>query len=747
MSDFLTKSTKTSEKKAYKCVKSTMRDVVKTTKPLTIFSNLKETKLINTDNEDKMIKLLGERVIDALMHVPVNYELWHKVNSFTEIKSGEICCIEAVVDEVKIPNVPQYIARSRRIPSIIKTTTFDSYKLELIFFNFSPFITSYKAGQRIVCQGKLNIDKRGKRSISHPHITTRIQSIHGCVAVYKLNQLENDNVDVSKMQIDNIVPIYSLTEGVKQNQIIALVEKILTNDRFDFSQLDACDYILKDFQQNSKVPSTKESLMRLHFPRSVDDICNNSVFLKKIAFLELLSFQYAISEARAKREHENNGFSISGNGRIREKVLNNLPFSLTEDQNMCLKEIYEDQADSKKMLRLLQGDVGSGKTIVAIMSALNAVECGYKAVIMAPTVILAKQHFATILKLCFGACISTELLTGETKQKIQKDILTRMKLGQIDILVGTHTLFQTKIKLPDNIGLFVIDEQQNFGVEQRLSLIEKCNSADILMMTATPIPRTMIMGLYGDIKVSCIRHKPASRLSVDTRVINFNEKYSDLVEGIKRKIDFGEKIYWICPLVEESEKLDYTDVNTRAKELEKVVDKTKIGVLHGKMSQEKKDQIMNEFKTGNIQLLIATTVVEVGVDVPDASIIVIENAEKFGLSQLHQLHGRVGRGDKQSYCFLLYGDKVSDVGKLRLEALKKNDNGFDIAKLDLKLRGSGTLLDKKQSGFKTTNFIDFSRDEELIIFLHKTDILSIERDRIEQIISIFYKNNEKLINC
>lgn len=749
------KNTIRSNKKEYKCVKSTIREVVKTTKSLSIFSTLKETKLVYLTELEKITKLVGERVVDAVLHVPVNYELWQKVDTFGKIGVNENCCVEVIVNELKLPKVPPYVAIRKHIPVVIKTTTFDGYNLDLIFFNLpSSYFTRYIAGTKIVCQGKLNIDKQGKYTMSHPHITMRIQQVKGCMAVYKLNQLEDCGENIDNLQIDNIVPIYSLTEGVRQNQIVSLLEKIFNNDRFDFSQLDCCNYLLQTNIQNtshnnfSNLPSTKESLMRLHFPKSISDIRNNSPYIKQLAFLELIGFQYALSKARATREIEK-GIIIQGTGKIYEKVLQNLPFSLTEDQQNCINEIRTDQASDKKMLRLLQGDVGSGKTIVALLSAINTIESGHKVVIMAPTAILAKQHFATISKFCFGTGISAELLIGETKQKARKEILTRMKLGQIDILVGTHTLFQAKVELPQNIGLFIIDEQHNFGVEQRVSLINKCGNADILMMTATPIPRTMVMGLYGDINVSCIKHKPSNRLTIDTRVFNIEEKYNALTAGIKRQIDVGAKAYWICPLVDESEKLDYIDVSTRAKELETVIDKNKIGILHGKMSQEKKDNIMLDFKNGNIQLLIATTVIEVGIDVPDATIIVIENAEKFGLAQLHQLRGRVGRGSKQSYCFLLYGNKITDIGKSRLEILKNNDNGFEVAEYDLKLRGGGTLLDTKQSGFRTMHFVDFIRDRKLIEFLTKAHIETIDKHTIQPIISMFHHedNSEKMMSC
>lgn len=738
-------------KKNYKCVKATINSIKKIQKQqdnekskniITLFSNIKDTKYVHPTSIDKMTKLVGNRLIDAVMHVPVNYELWQKTTSINNIKNGDYCCIETTIKEIKAPKVPYYIAKQKRIPTTIKTITFDGYYLDLVFFNIYPsMLGSLTPNKTIICQGKLSINSKGCYTMSHPHITQRIQNENGCNAIFKLNQLKTNDIDINDLKIHKIVPIYSLTEGIKQNQIVSLVEKILANDSLDFSIFDKCDDILSYDNQNIKIPTTKESLKKIHFPQTIEDILPKSIYLKKLSFLELLSFQYALSKARLNKEQEK-GIVIQGTGILVEKLLKNLPFSLTDDQIKCFEEIKQDQAKDKKMLRLLQGDVGSGKTLVALLSALNTIESGHKVVIMAPTAILAKQHFNTIQKFCFGTGITAELLIGETKIKTRKDILTRMKLGQINILVGTHTLFQSTLELPQNIGLFIIDEQHNFGVEQRVNLINKCQNSDILMMTATPIPRTMIMGLYGDIEVSCINNKPADRLPIITKILNYEIKYKDLIEALKRKIKTGEQIYWICPLVEESEKLDYIDVSTRAEALFNEFGKENVGVLHGKMTQDKKDKIMLDFKNKKFNLLIATTVIEVGIDVPNATIIVIENAEKFGLAQLHQLRGRVGRGDKQSYCFLLYGNKVSDTGKQRLEILKNNDNGFKIAEFDLQLRGGGTLLNNKQSGFKTMNFVDFVRDKHLINFLNKSHVEKIEFEKIKPIIDLFSYTDE-----
>ena len=738
--------------KGYKCVKATMKairmDKKNDEKKFDLLSKIEDAKLAHISLIEKVEKIGWSRVVDAVFDVPVDYELWHKVKWTSDIENGSYCCLKVRVLDVKRPKMPIYMAQKKHIPLTIKAKTEDNYDIELIFFNYFPSITNYFIiGADIVCKGKMTITDSGKRKIIHPSFSSNIQNEDEKIAIFRLSKLEENGEDICDKEIYKIVPVYRLTEGLKQQQVVAIIDKIIKDRRFDFSFLDEFDYILKKGNVYD-IPTAKDALIKMHFPQNINDI-KDVKYGEKLSFLELLSFKYELSKARGQRD-EANGVSIEGNGLLRKKLRDNLSFSLTDEQERCLKEIYTDQKDTKKMFRLLQGDVGSGKTIVAIFSALNAVECGKKAIIMAPTAILAKQHFANIQDYCFHLGINVELLIGETKQKARKDILTRMKLGYVDVLVGTHTLFQTKVDLPQNIGLFVIDEQHNFGVEQRVNLISKCGKADILMMSATPIPRTMIMGLYGDVKVSRINHKPSNRLPIETKVLNFDEKYNDLVAGLSRKVQAGEKIYWVCPLVDESEKLDYIDVKTRFEELKTVINPDKIVVLHGKMSQEAKDNAMMEFKKGKYNLLVSTTVIEVGVDVPDATIIVIENAEKFGLAQLHQLRGRVGRGSKQSYCFLLYGKGISQVGKQRLEILKKYDNGFDIAEFDLKIRGGGTLLDKKQSGFKSMKFVNFSRDRKILEILNSTNLSKINTENIEKIVSVFCpttKDGHKMFDC
>ena len=725
---------------------------IKANKPINIFSKIDDTNIIHQSLKEKIKKLCGERILDVILHTPCNYELYKTINTIAQLKNGDYCCVELTITNIKSTTIPSYIMKKKHIPIIIQCKTFDGYHIDLVFFNFYPqMMKNFFIGKHMVCYGKIKIEANGKYSIIHPHIPTRIQNIKGATIVYKMSQLEDNGYSIEQIKYDHIYPIYKLIDGLKQTQIITYINKILNNKVFDLSIFDKFDYLYQDdSDKNNILPTFKETISKLHNPDVINNIHNQSMYRKKMSFLELLSFKITLSKARVNKNIEL-GNVIHGNGFLRDKLLQQLPFNLTDSQIECLNEIYQDQGKENKMFRLLQGDVGSGKTIVSLLACLNCVETGKKAIIMAPTSILARQHFTTINKLCSGLGIRVELLIGETKTKARKDILSRFKLGMIDILVGTHTLFQKNIELSKNIGLFVIDEQHNFGVEQRINLINKSGKSDVLMMSATPIPRTMVMALYGDIKISKIKTKPLNRLPIETKVISIEEKYQALVEAINRKVKMNEKIYWVCPLVEESEKLDYIDVKTRMEELSTIIDKSKIGLIHGKMSQDEKDKTMLDFKNGIINILVATSVIEVGIDVPDATIIVIENAEKFGLSQLHQLRGRVGRGEKQSYCFLLYGNNVTDIGKKRLEILKKYDDGFLISEADLNIRGGGAILSKKQSGFNSMRFVNFVEDKHLINNINNIDIFPIiQHSDIKYIIELFnykFSNGNDLIKC
>ncbi|QTD56153.1 ATP-dependent DNA helicase RecG [Parasphingorhabdus cellanae] len=413
----------------------------------------------------------------------------------------------------------------------------------------------------------------------------------------------------------------------------------------------------------------------------------------RLAYDEIFANQLAFMLVRASNRRKK-GVSIQGDGRLRDQI--NLPFELTGAQKRCISEIEGDLAQSSPMLRLLQGDVGSGKTLVALMALLNAVEAGYQGAFLAPTEILARQHFEGLQKLLTGLPVNLAILTGRDKGKVRESTLMGLADGSIDILVGTHAIFQEKVQYK-NLAMAVIDEQHKFGVSQRLMLTQKADhTPHLLAMTATPIPRTLTLSQYGEMDVSRIDELPPGRQTIETRVIA-DARLPEVVDGLARHIAANGQAYWVCPLVEESEKSDLAAAEERAAILRTRFG-DQVGLVHGRMKGPEKDAVMERFQQGNIKLLVATTVIEVGVDVPNASLMIIEAADRFGLAQLHQLRGRVGRGDVKSNCLLLRGDTLSETARARLSLLRETNDGFKIAEEDLRLRGAGELLGTRQSG-------------------------------------------------
>ncbi len=415
-----------------------------------------------------------------------------------------------------------------------------------------------------------------------------------------------------------------------------------------------------------------------------------------------------------------------GNG-LRNKILSLLPFELTGSQKTSLDEIYEDMGSPDRMLRLLQGDVGSGKTVVAMLAMAAAVEAGTQAALMAPTEVLARQHFHEFSEMAEKAGFSVALLTGREKGKSREALLHKLKMGELDMLVGTHALFQDDVEFAD-LGIAIIDEQHRFGVQQRMKLQGKGKDADtdVLVMTATPIPRTLLLTNYGDMETSQLTDKPAGRKPITTRVLPV-DRIDELLHGLRRALASGTQVYWVCPLVEESEKLDLAAADQRHAWLHGHFG-DKVGLVHGRMKGEEKDAIMKSFSDGELGILVATTVIEVGVNVPNATIMVIEHAERFGLSQLHQLRGRVGRGDKQSSCILLYQGPLSKTGQSRLTVIRDSEDGFRIAEEDLRLRGGGELLGTKQSGIPEFSIARLPEHNEILAAARDDAQLILSRD-------------------
>lgn len=470
--------------------------------------------------------------------------------------------------------------------------------------------------------------------------------------------------------------------------------------------------------------SAADSFRALHEPRDATDIDPQARARRRLAYDEFLAGQLSLALVR-QRLRKVAGTPVHATGVLSRPVIQALPFSLTASQSTAIADILKDMAGTERMLRLLQGDVGSGKTMVALMAMLAAVESGGQAVLMAPTEILARQHHATLARMAAPAGITMDVLTGRTKGKERDAILERIASGETRIVIGTHALFQDAVNY-HKLTLAVVDEQHRFGVHQRLRLTAKGISPHMLVMTATPIPRTLVLAAFGDMDVSKLTEKPAGRKPIQTVTIP-TERIGDIVDRLDVALREGKKAYWICPLVEESEAVDVMSAEERYQSLAKRFGDN-VGLVHGRMNGQEKDAVMLAFKNGEIRLLVATTVVEVGVDVPDATIMVIEHAERFGLAQLHQLRGRVGRGDEASTCILLYKGPLGETGRARLSILRESEDGFLIAEEDLKLRGEGELLGTRQSGTPGFRIASLEAHGDLLEIARKDAAYVIERD-------------------
>ncbi|HWF63954.1 MAG TPA: ATP-dependent DNA helicase RecG, partial [Rhizomicrobium sp.] len=467
-----------------------------------------------------------------------------------------------------------------------------------------------------------------------------------------------------------------------------------------------------------------EALAATHAPAHEADLSPDTIPRRRLAYDELLANQLALLLIRAGLRTPK-GRRIASAGKLKAKASAALPFALTDGQRAALAEIEADMAGEKRMLRLLQGDVGSGKTIVALLALLDAVEAGFQGALMAPTELLVRQHLASLAPYAGAAGVRLAALTGRERGAQRAEILARLAAGEIDILVGTHALFSEDVAFRD-LGLAVVDEQHRFGVHQRMQLQGKGRPADVLVMTATPIPRTLALTAYGDMDVSRIVGRPPGRKPVETRVMNA-ARLDDLITHLKTALERGQRAYWVCPLVEESELSDLAAAKERAASLQKSLG-SKVGLVHGQMKAAERDAAMAAFKQGETQLLVATTVIEVGVDVPEATIMVVEHAERFGLAQLHQLRGRVGRGRGKSSCLLVYHGTLGPTAKARLQTMRDTDDGFVIAEQDLKLRGPGEMLGRRQSGLEAFRLADPYLHGELLAAAHDDARLILTRD-------------------
>ena len=545
-------------------------------------------------------------------------------------------------------------------------------------------------------------------------------------------------------KLSGIDPVYPLTQGLAIGALRKAVGLALTR----LPELP--EWISPEVLRRCSFPSLSEALHRVHVPNEMTDILPEGPFWSRLAFDELLAGQLALALVRAQVRRPA-GDRNAGDGHLRHKIIDALPYALTKSQQEASAAIAEDLTKPMRMLRLLQGDVGSGKTVVALLAAAAVAEVGKQTALMAPTEILARQHIKTITPLAERAGMRVAILTGREKGRERKDILARLAAGEIDMLVGTHALIQDDV-IYKSLALAVVDEQHRFGVRERLTLTNKGNAVDVLVLSATPIPRTLVLTYFGDMDVSELREKPAGRQPIETRTMS-SSRLKEVIEGVGRQIAAGKLVYWIVPLVEESE-MDgpkLTNAEERFESLQQLFG-DKAGLVHGRMRGADKDLAMARFAAGETQVLVATTVVEVGVDVPAATIMIIENAERFGLSQLHQLRGRIGRGSEASNCLLMFREPLGEIAAKRLKVIKDTTDGFRIAEEDLKLRGEGDVLGTRQSGMPGfriarpevhAQLVTQARDEALRI-LQDDPKLKGERGEALRCLLYLYERDEAL---
>jgi ATP-dependent DNA helicase RecG len=570
--------------------------------------------------------------------------------------------------------------------------------IHLVFFNARPdyLLTALPVGETRVVSGRVNRFE-AELQMTHPDY------------IVPLTELQS---------LQKVEPVYPLTAGLTPKVLGKAIREALARAP------ELPEWIDPAYLKREGWPPWRASLQTVHQPEGESDLALDTPARQRLAFDELLANQLALALVRA-RQRRLAGRRIVGSGRLQAKAIAALPFALTPSQKRSVTEIQADMAAESRMLRLLQGDVGSGKTVVALLAMLTAAEAGCQAALLAPTEILARQHFATIEPLAAAAGVKVGLLTGSDKAKARESVLSGLAAGETALAVGTHALFQEEVEFRD-LGLAVIDEQHRFGVHQRLTLAAKGQGTDVLVMTATPIPRTLMMTAYGDLDVSRLLEKPAGRQPIDTRALPI-ERLDEVVTAVDRAVRTGARVYWVCPLVEESEAVDLAAAAERHAHLEQRFG-ARVGLVHGRMKTAEKDKVMGDFAAGDRQILVATTVIEVGVDVPAATVMVIEHAERFGLAQLHQLRGRVGRGSQRSTCLLLYQPPLGETAKARLNILRETDDGFRIAEEDLRLRGAGELLGTRQSGMPEFHLADLAAHGDLLAAARDDARLILERD-------------------
>jgi len=635
-------------------------------------------------------KLAGPNVVDLLWHLPCGLIDRRYQPKIAEAEEGRVVTLTVRVDQHMPAFNPRHPYRVRCMD--------ETGILDLVFFHArgDALLKRYPPESMIVVSGR----------VEWFHDTLQMPHPDAALPVEERDALEM------------VEPVYPMTAGLPAKTLRKAILGALALVP-DLPEWQDAAWLVRE-----GLPDWKSALLRAHTPQDNDDLLPESPFRRRLAYDELLTNQLALALVRARRRRLS-GRSIAGDGRARAAVRAALPFTLTPSQERAIAEIAVDQAAPSRMSRLLQGDVGAGKTLVALFAMLNVAETGAQAALMAPTEILARQHAATLAPLARAAGYELGLLTGRDKGKAREAILERLASGELPLLVGTHALFQDDVAFKD-LALAVVDEQHRFGVHQRLSLSGKGEGVDLLVMTATPIPRTLTLTAYGDMDVSRLTDKPPGRRPIDTRTLSL-ERMGEVIAAVQRRTAEGARAYWVCPLVEESEVSDLAAATARAVDLKEVFG-DRVGLVHGKMKPTEKDAVMADFQAGRLSVLVATTVIEVGVDVREATVMVIEHAERFGLAQLHQLRGRVGRGDAASVCLLLFAPEINETARARLKIIRETEDGFLIAEEDLRLRGAGEVLGTKQSGLPGLRLADLEAHGDLAATARDDASLIVETD-------------------
>ena len=639
-----------------------------------IFENIKILKGVGKNTARYLRNKKIETIRDLLLDFPYGYTDRTNLITLDKLEAGKISTIKLKVIKYNFPRV-------RNLPN--KVICEDEHsKIDIVFFNSREgYIRKVLPIQsNVVISGKVQTYK-GKFQINNPEYISKLDELN---------------------KVNKMIPKYNLTDGITEKIYNRIISQVLEN----IPNIE--EWYDKKLISNLNLIDWNTSIAKLHDPNTNKK--NKEKYIERLAFDEIFTNLLLMSSNRQKINRIKKKQKVFDDT-ISKKIIENFGFNLTNDQLKVINEIKRDLSSRKKMFRILQGDVGSGKTICAFISISNTIESGYQCAFMAPTDILAKQHFISANKTFKNTNIKIAFLSGKTLPKDRKVILNDLKNGRIDLIIGTHALFQKKI-LFKKLGLAIIDEQHKFGVRQRMNLSKKGgNNCDLLVMSATPIPRTMLLAIYGDMDVSRINEKPKNRKEILT-YSKSEKKINEIIEIVKKQIKLGNQVFWICPLIKESSFINHSSVEKRYHDLKKIF-KDEMEILHGGIDGNLKEKILNQFLEGKTKIIISTTVIEVGIDFPNANLIIIENADKFGLAQLHQLRGRVGRGSKQGICILLFKESLSQKSIKRIRILKENNDGFKIAEEDLKLRGFGDLIGFQQSGDKYFKFVDPNKHNNL----------------------------------